>query len=96
MTSRDELEALPTKELHDRAISVAKRHLDVGFVWDLLKALPVAEEVAGDDQRSKTDIFRPLALLNDFLYDSDSGDVGEALRPMYVEYLLEKDEADGV
>ena len=94
MTTRVELEALPTKDLHDRAIALAKRSLDVGFVWDLLKALPVAEEVAGDDQRSKTDIFRPLALLNDLLYDSDSGQVGEALRPMYVEYLLEKEADD--
>ena len=94
MTTRAELEALPTKDLHDRAITLAKRSLDVGFVWDLLKALPVAEEVAGDDQRSKTDIFRPLALLNDLLYDSDSGQVGEALRPMYVEYLVEKEPDD--
>ncbi len=94
MTTRVELEALPTKDLHDRAIALAKRSLDVGFLWDLLKALPVAEEVAGDDQRSKTDIFRPLALLNDLLYDSDSGQVGEALRPMYVEYLLEKEADD--
>lgn len=94
MTTREELESLPTKELHDRAITVAKHRLDVGFAWELLKALPVAEEVAGDDQRSKTDIMRPLALLNDFLYDSDSGEVGEALRPMYVEYLLDKDADD--
>ena len=60
-----------------------------GFFWDLLKALPVAEEVIGDDQRSKTDIRRPFALLNDLLYDADSGPLGEALRPMYVDYLLE-------
>jgi hypothetical protein len=94
MTTREALEALATKELHDRAIDAAKHSLDVGFIWDLLRALPVAEEVAGDDQRSKTDIFRPLALLNDLLYDSDSGEVGEALRPMYVEYLLEKEAGD--
>ena len=73
MTTREELEALPTKELYDRTIGTAKRRLDVGFFWDLLKALPVAEEVIGDDQRSKTDIHRPLALLNDLLYDADSG-----------------------
>jgi hypothetical protein len=89
MTTREELEALPTKELYDRAIGTAKRRFDVGFFWDLLKALPVAEEVIGDDQRSKTDIRRPLALLNDLLYDADSGPLGEALRPMYVDYLLE-------
>ena len=49
----------------------------------------MAEEVIGDDQRSKSDIHRPLALLNDLLYDADSGPLGEALRPMYVDYLLE-------
>jgi hypothetical protein len=89
MTTREELETLSTKDLHDRAIDLARHHLDVGFVWDLVKALPVAEEVIGDDQRSKTDIMRPLALLNDLLYDSGEGELGEALRPMYVDYLME-------
>ena len=46
MTTREELEGLPTKELYDRTIGIAKRRLDVGFFWDLLKALPVAEEVS--------------------------------------------------
>jgi len=92
MATREELDALPSKELHDRAMETARKHLDVGFLWEVVKALPVAEEVTGDDQRSKVDIVRPLALINDFLYDSDSGAVGEALRPMYVDYLLEKGE----
>jgi len=90
MATRDELEALPIKELHDRAMETARKHLDVAFLWDVVKALPVAEEAIGDDQRSKVDIVRPLALINDFLYDSDSGQLGEALRPMYVDYLLRK------
>jgi hypothetical protein len=92
MATREELEALPIKELHDRAMAAARKHLDVGFLWDVVKALPVAEEAIGDDQRSKVDIMRPLALINDFLYDTDSGELGEALRPMYVEYLLGKDD----
>jgi hypothetical protein len=87
MVTRDELDAMSTKELHDRAIDVAKHRLDVGFLWDLVKALPVAEEIIGDDERSKVDIMRPLAMLNDLLYDSGEGELGEALRPMYVEYL---------
>ncbi|MGZ4132357.1 MAG: hypothetical protein ACXVWF_04865 [Actinomycetota bacterium] len=91
MPTREELEALSTKELHDRAIDVAKHHTDVAFLWRLVKALPVAEEVTGDDDRAKTDILRPIALINDFLYDSGEGALGEALRPMYVDYLLEKD-----
>jgi hypothetical protein len=62
--------------------------LDVGFLWRLVKALPVAEEIVGDDQRSKTDIVRPLALIND-VYDAGEGELGEALRPLYIDYLLE-------
>ena len=88
MTTRDDLEALPTKELHERAIATARRHLDVGFLWKLVKALPVAEEMVGDDERSKVDIVRPLALINDFM-DAGEGELGEALRPMYVDYLVE-------
>jgi hypothetical protein len=90
VTTRDELDALSTKELHDRAIERARRHLDVGFLWRLVKALPVAEEVIGDDERSKVDIVRPLALIND-VYDAGEGELGEALRPMYVDYLWEHD-----
>jgi hypothetical protein len=88
MATRDELEQLSTKTLHDRAVERAKRHLDVGFLWDLAKALPVAEEVIGDDERSKVDIARPLALINDF-FDAGEGALGEALRPIYVDYLEE-------
>lgn len=88
MVTRSELEALSTKELHDRAVARAERHLDVGFLWDLVRALPVAEEVAGDDQHSKIDIARPLALLNDFR-NADEGELGEALRPLYLDYLEE-------
>ncbi len=85
---RDELDALPTKELHDRALAVAKRRVDVGFLWRLIEALPVAEAAVGDEQRSKVDVMRPLALIND-LFDAGEGELGEALRPMYVDYLEE-------
>jgi hypothetical protein len=88
MTTRDDLEALPTSELHERAIETARTHLDVGFLWKLVKALPVAEELVGDDERSKVDIVRPLALINDFL-DAGEGELGEALRPLYLDYLEE-------
>jgi hypothetical protein len=94
MTTREALDAMPTQELHDLALDVAKRRIDgVAFVWDLIKALPVAEEVVDDDQRSKIDIMRPTAMLNDLLYDSGRGDLGEALRPMYIDYLLKHPES---
>jgi len=85
MPTRDELEHLPTKELHDRALQIARDRSDVGFLWELLKALPVAEAAIGDEERSKVDILRPLALINDF-FDADEG----ALRPLYIDYLAEQ------
>ncbi|MGZ5128499.1 MAG: hypothetical protein ACXWDR_03060 [Actinomycetota bacterium] len=88
MTSRDDLETLSTKELHERAIETARKRFDVGFLWQLVKARPVAEELVGDDERSKVDIVRPLALINDFMAAGE-GELGEALRPMYVDYLVE-------
>ena len=88
MATREQLEALPTGELHERAIEIAKRRLDVVFLWRLLEALPVAEEAIGDEPRSKIDIVRPLALINDF-FDAGEGSLGDALRPMYVDYLVE-------
>jgi hypothetical protein len=100
MPTRDELETLTSAELHDRATRLAWRRLDVGFLWDLLKTIPEARAAIGDEERSETDIMRPLALLND-LVDADRGDLADALRPLYVEYLLEHEaqgdveEADG-
>jgi hypothetical protein len=91
---RDELDALPTRELHDRALEVARRRVDVGFLWRLIEALPVAEAALGDDQRSKVDVMRPLALIND-LFDAGEGTLGEALRPMYIEYLEEHGQPGG-
>lgn len=88
MTDRAELEKLSSVELHDRATRLAWRRLDVSFLWDLLKTIPEARAAVGDEERSETDIIRPLALLND-LVDSDRGELAEALRPLYLDYLAE-------
>jgi hypothetical protein len=93
MATREDLEALPAAELHDRATRLAWRRLDFVFLWDLLKTIPEARAAAGDEWRSETDILRPLALLND-LVDADRGRLAEALRPLYVDYLLKHDESE--
>jgi hypothetical protein len=92
MTTREELEALSSAELHDRATGLAWRRLDIGFLWDLLKTIPEARAAVGDEERSETDIMRPLALLNDFI-DADQGELAEALRPFYVDYLERHEDA---
>ena len=88
MPDRTELESLSSQELHDRATRLAWRRLDVSFLWDLLKTIPEARAAAGDEERSESDIMRPLALLND-LVDADRGELADALRPLYVDYLFE-------
>ena len=98
MTERAQLEKLPSAVLHDRATRLAWRRLDVGFLWDLLKTIPEARASIGDEERSETDIMRPLALLND-LVDADRGNLADALRPLYIEYLekheVREDGAEG-
>ncbi len=39
MTDLDNLNALSSRQLHDLAVHRARRHLDVPFLWELLRAL---------------------------------------------------------
>ncbi len=95
MTKRDQLERLSSADLHDRATRLAWRRLDVSFLWKLLKTIPEAEAAAGDEERSEIDIVRPLALLND-LVDADRGELADALRPFYVDYLEKHERPEDV
>jgi len=83
----DELDALSSRELHDRAVRRAVHHLDVEFLWDLLRAIPAAEASEGHDNEAGRDISKVTALLGDAI-DSGEGDVADALRPLYLDYLV--------
>ena len=87
MTTREELDALSSKELHDRAITRAERHLDVKFFYDLLATLPAAEAATGEFDRSSADVFKLRALVHD-INAADEGVLADALRPFYIAYLL--------
>jgi hypothetical protein len=82
----ENLDELSTHELHDRAVRRAERHLDVRFFWSLLKAIPAAESVAGDPGEAEYDIQSSKGLIWDALRSGD-GAVGEALRPLFIDYL---------
>jgi hypothetical protein len=86
------LEELPTQELHDRAIRYAERHLDVKFFWSLLKAIPAAEALAGDPGEAAFDIQFSKGLISDALRSGD-GELGQALRPLFIDYLRRHAEA---
>ena len=85
-----ELEHLSSQELHDRAMSHARRHLDVGFLWRVLKALPAAQAAGGDINEANADITHVSALITDALSTRDDPQALEGLRPMYIEYLRGK------
>ena len=64
----------------------ALRHVDVEFLWQLLRAIPAAEASEGHSNEAGRDITKVSALIDDAI-DSGEGDVAEALRPLYLDYL---------
>jgi hypothetical protein len=85
--TRDELDALSSRELHDLAVRRALRHVDVEFLWQLLRAIPVAEASEGHTSEAGRDITHLSVLIDDAI-DSGDGDVADALRPLYFDYLV--------
>jgi hypothetical protein len=82
----DQLENLSSKELHDRAVEHAVRHVDVGFLWRLLRAIPAAQAASGHPDQAEADVSHLSSILNEFAH-SGEGEVADALRPLYIEYL---------
>ncbi len=86
MMSDEDLDRLPTRELHDRAVRRAERHLDMKFFWSLLQLIPAAEAASGDTGEADYDIQFSKGLISDALHSGD-GQLGEALRPVFIDYL---------
>jgi hypothetical protein len=78
---------MSSRELHDLAVRRALHHVDVEFLWDLLRSIPAAEAVEGHDVESGRDISKVTALLDDAI-GSGKTDVADALRPLYLDYLV--------
>lgn len=83
---RHELEALAPEELHDRALGLAGKRLDVAFLWRLVKAVPVAEAASGNLGAAEADVVSLITLVNDVVH-SGEGEVSRELRPLYIDYL---------
>jgi hypothetical protein len=88
LQTREDLEQLSSQELHDRAVKVALKRADVKFFWRLLEALPAAEAATGHLAEAESDVQSLLARLDD-LRASGKGEIADALRPLYIDYLLE-------
>jgi hypothetical protein len=82
----DGLDSLSSEALHHLAVAYAKRHLDVGFFWELMQLLPPAEAAAGELDEAEADVLRLSAHADD-ITDAGRGEIAEMLRPFYLEYL---------
>jgi hypothetical protein len=81
-----DLDALSSGELHDLAVHRARHHLDVAFLWELLRAIPAGEAIAGHPDHAEADALHLSALIGD-ARDAEDDDVADALRPLYLDYL---------
>ena len=86
ITSAD-LETLSSRQLHDRAIDLAKAERDLDWLWHLLGSIPAAEDQLGDLDESGLDVAGVVGAINGYLRSDRSAE--EALRPQYIDYLLE-------
>ncbi len=86
MATETNLETLSSRELHDMAVRRAVHHADIGFLWELLRAIPAAEEIAGDAREAGADLTKVSSLISDAI-GSGENEIADALRPMYIDYL---------
>ena len=91
MSSFEELDALSSEELHDRAFQHAERHLDLKFFWDLLQYTPAAEAETGDVEWAEGDAQRATSQLTDAV--ARRPELKDAMRPVYIDYLLKHPDA---
>ncbi len=93
MPTFEELDQLSSKELHDRAVKLARHRADVKWMWGLMRTVPEAEVAAGDDDRAFEDQWHVFTTLIHDTTHADEGKLADALRPMYIDYLMkhEKD-----
>jgi hypothetical protein len=92
VTVTGDLNQLSTNELHERAVRRAEKHLDVRFFWSLLQMIPAAETASGAGNEADLDIQHSLILISDAIHSGD-GRLGEALRPVFIDYLSKHPDA---
>ena len=92
---RDDLERLSSKELHDRAMKLARHRLDLGFLWTVAKTIPAAEASSGELEEAEAHVAvgNVIGLIEDF-FQADEGSLADALRPLYLDYIAKHDHAE--
>jgi hypothetical protein len=88
VTTFEELDALPTRELHDRAVKRAEHRLDVKFFWRLIQEGTAAEAAQGDLDGAEEDSLHWSRQMLEVLRKDEAA--LEVRRPIYIDYLLGK------
>jgi hypothetical protein len=87
--SIEELDALSTHELREKAFAAAEHSRDVGFFWGLVKHLSSSESIASDDGSAGglgESITGAVELVTELLGRHD-GSMEPLLRARYISYL---------
>jgi hypothetical protein len=87
MITSDDLETLTSRQLHERAIDLAKAEGDLDWLWHVLGSIPSAEGQLGELDDSGLDVASVISAINGRIRADPTADDG--LRPQYVAYLLE-------
>jgi hypothetical protein len=88
--SFEELDKLSSRELHDRAVHHAKRHLDVRFFWRLMEFTPAAEIASGDLEEAETEVLHWSSQVDRAVTTGDE-QLLDGRRAYYIAYLTGKD-----
>ena len=86
MPTFEELNQLSSRELHDRAMARAKRHLDARFFWDLLQITPAAQVAAGEPVDAEEDVEHWSMQVHDAV-KAEPEDAVDGRRAFYIDYL---------
>jgi hypothetical protein len=88
VTTFEELDALSSRELHDRAVKRAEHRLDISFFWRLIQEGTAAEAAEGSLERGEEETAHWSRQMLDVLRHDEAA--LEARRPIYIDYLLGK------
>jgi hypothetical protein len=86
--TREDLETMTSRDLHDRAIGTAKAGKDLDWLWHLLRSISAGEDEIGDLEDSDMDVASTVSAING--YTRADRDLPDTLRSQYVDYLLEQ------
>ena len=88
--SVEELDALPTDELRQRAFDLAESKRDVAFFWDIVKHMRASQDIAAEDA-SSGNITGSIAEAIDAIRELTSGDLADEMEPLlrarFIDYL---------